>query len=236
MTDNTVFIRTEDGNYVPLPGQVLPESSEVGHEEAWIYNLKDMVDDWSSKRASNARAWDTNMKALVDAWQKEIIRGSRELDEFNQILKSQMVRQQEEGFDARQRRAEESFNARERFRAQLDNVFANTLQMSLERMGTKQDISAEHLHVDPSETASEAMAAGLANQVYTQSAVESAIASGLANNAQTQGNISSAIAADVAETLRESIVAMGTQLAAQVGAMGDAMAGKIVEAMLSTRE
>jgi len=173
----------------------LPHVSEVGGEEAWAFNFKDMVDTHSGARSVNARVWDTNIKdmtedwsttraALSDAWGKELLRGSQALDEFNQSLKAQQLRQQEEAFDARQRRAEESFNARERLRAQLDNVFTNALQMSLERMGTKQDISAENLHVDPSETASETIAAGLANQAYTQSAVESAIAEGLANQSR----------------------------------------------------
>ena len=203
----TIYIKTDEGNYIPLPGQVAPQLTEVGHEEAWVHNVKDMVDDWSNNRAGNARAW--NERTLI---------GSRTLDEYTAALRTQMMRHTEEMHDARQRRAEEAFSARERMRAQLDNVFTNALQMSTERMGTKQDVSAERLHLDPSKTAAEAISAGLANQ------------------SQTQGAVSSAIAADVAESLRDSVVAINAALATQIAAMGDALAGKMAETLSNTKE
>lgn len=151
-------------------------SFEIGTDEAYKKDLFDV-----------SSGHNTNRKGILDAWQMEMQRGSEERGEWNQTLKQQLARHVEEMHDQRVRAVE-----------RLEQIFANNLQMSGERMGAAQGAQANQMLFDP------------------QKVAESAIESGLANTSQTQGNISAAIAADVAETLKPSIVAMGDILAAKL--------------------
>lgn len=226
-----VFVVGPDGN---VDVRELPGVSEMGLEEGWSANFKDVFDDWSTKRSTTARAWDVNLKAVTDAWQKEFLRGSQSIDDLKQKLDTQYLED----------RAAQKASER-RFQEKVDNIFANALQMSLERQGATQGVLAQNIQYNPQDTAADAISAGLANQSWTQAAVQSAvaeglassgqtqdavqsaIASGLANAAQTQGAVESAIAAavaamstDLAQSFRNSIEAMQTSLAQQVNAMG----------------
>ena len=162
--------------YVVGPGGDVVQrevSFEIGEDEAYKKGLFGL-----------SAAHDTNLKGVLDAWQMAMQRGSAERSEWNQTLKQQLARHTEEMHDQRARAVE-----------RLEQIFANNLQMSSERMGAAQGAQANQMLFDP------------------QKVAESAIESGLSNAAQTQGNVSAAIAADVAETLKPSIVAMGDAIA-----------------------
>lgn len=168
---STIYVVGPEGDVVQRE-----VSFEIGEDEAYKKDLFDV-----------SSAHNTNRKGILDAWQTEMQRGAQERGEWNQTLKQQLARHVEEMHDQRIRAVE-----------RLEQVFANNLQMSGERMGAAQGAQANQMLFDP------------------QKVAESAIESGLANSAQTQGNISSTIAADVAETLKPSIVAMGDAIASAV--------------------
>jgi len=166
-----VYVVSKDGDVVQRE-----VSFEIGEDEAYKTQMFDV-----------AATHKTNRKGVLDAWQMAMQRGSAERGEWNQTLKQQLARHVEEMHDQRVRAVE-----------RLEQIFANNLQMSGERMGAAQGAQANQMLFDP------------------QKVAESAIESGLANSAQAQGNVSAAIAADVAETLKPSIVAMGDAIASAV--------------------
>jgi len=194
-----IFVEKEGGGF---DVRELPHVSDVGLEEAWGYNVKDMVDDHSARRARQA-----------DASQKEVLRGGRLVDDFKQKLDQQYIDHRERLFDAAARQQEEQFDLRQQLKAQTMAAFNTAMMHANERLGINQHVGAQNMQWDPQRVAESAVEAGLANASQTQGAAQSTMSAGMANQAWTQSAVQSAIAADVAETLRESVVAMGAAIA-----------------------
>jgi len=89
-----------------------PHVSEVGGEEAWAFNMKDMVDDHSVRRS-----------ALSSAWNDRYLRGASRQDKFEDLLFNQFLDHKEERFDSRQS-----------FKEALRNVTLGQIQVGSQQM------------------------------------------------------------------------------------------------------
>jgi len=95
-------------------------------------------------------AWSVNLKDNVETHFTDRVRNRNLTEKLEEALYQQYLSHKEELFDARRRYAED-----------LHTVVMHTF----ERMGLKQDVAAESLFLDPTKQASEAIAAGMAQEV-----------------------------------------------------------------------
>jgi len=95
-------------------------------------------------------AWTVNLKDNVETHFTDRVRNRNLTEKLEEALYQQYLSHREEMFDARRRHVED----------------AHTIIMhNFERMGTKQDVAAENMWLDPTKQASEAIGAAMAQEV-----------------------------------------------------------------------
>jgi len=143
------FVVDAEGN---VSVREMPHVSEVGGEEAWAFNFKDMVDGWSTFRGEEARAA-ANLRT----------RGFQNYDSFDKKMEQEYL---DERAIARQ------------LQMQLNSIFtgayASLIQGAIERSGTTQGALANQTLFDPQKIAETVSEAGMAGAGQTNQAVYAA--------------------------------------------------------------